>query len=218
MGKKKILISLFLPLVLASFLQSQSLADLAKKEKARRAAMKGKGVTVTTSADLSKVKRRPAVESAVQEQLAGETAAEAGQADVNAQSGATPPVAGQPAVTAAAAAEEAKAAAEKLAAETPPGETPAMSEKEFQAKQAELVEVSKQKQEMVELLSLKLNSLYQEFYGLDNMKSREIIQIQISDTYDKLLKAETDAKKAVKDLEDFSANTKRQNVPEIWIK
>jgi hypothetical protein len=211
MGKKKILISLFLPLVLASFLQSQSLAELAKKEKERRAAMKGKGVTVTTSADLSKVKRRPAVESAVQEQLAGETAAEAGQ-------GETPLVAGQPAVTAAVGAEEAKAAAEKLAAETPPGETPAMSEKDFRAKQAELVEASKQKQEMFDLLSLKLNSLYQEFYGLDNMKSREILQIQISDTYDKLLKAETDAKKAVKDLEDFSANTKRQNVPEIWIK
>jgi hypothetical protein len=218
MGKKKILVSLFLPLVLASFLQSQSLAELAKKEKERRAALKGKGATVTTSADLAKVKRRPAVESAGQEQTAEEAAAQAGQADVTAQQGETPPAAGQPAVTAAAAAEEAKAAAEKLAAETPPGETPAMSEKDFRAKQAELGEASKQKQEMFDLLTLKLNSLYQEFYGLDNMKSREILQIQISDTYDKLLKAETDAKKAVKDLEDFSANTKRQNAPEIWIK
>ncbi|MCJ7488379.1 MAG: hypothetical protein MUQ25_19750, partial [Candidatus Aminicenantes bacterium] len=60
--------------------------------------------------------------------------------------------------------------------------------------------------------------LYQEFYGLDNMKSREIIQLQISDTYDKLLKAETDAKKANKDLEDFVANTKRESVPDIWIR
>ena len=218
MGKKKFLVSLFLPLLLVSFLQSQSLAELAKKEKERRAAQKGKGATVTTSADLAKVKRRPAVESAGQEQTA-----RAGQADVKAQPGATPPTAGQPAATAAAAAEEAKAAAEKLAAEklaaeTPPGETPAMSEKDFRAKQTELVEASKQKQEMFDLLSLKLNSLYQEFYGLDNMKSREILQIQISDTYDKLLKAETDAKKAAKDLEDFSANTKRENVPEIWIK
>jgi hypothetical protein len=206
MGKKKILISLFLPLFLASFLQSQSLAELAKKEKERRAAMKGKGATVTTSADLSKVKRRPAVESAGQEQTA-----KAGQ-------GATPPAAGQPAVAAAAGAEEAKAAAEKLAAETPPGETPAMSEKDFRAKQAELGEASKQKQEMFDLLTLKLNSLYQEFYGLDNMKSREILQIQISDTYDKLLTAEAEAIKANKAFEDFSANTKRENVPDIWIK
>ncbi|MCX6571611.1 MAG: hypothetical protein NT006_09400 [Candidatus Aminicenantes bacterium] len=203
MGKKKILVSLFLPLLLASFLQSQSLADLAKKEKVRRAALKGKGATVTTSADLAKVKRRPAVESAVQEQMA-----QAGQAAVKAQPGAKPSAAGQPAV----------ATAEKTAEETPPGETPAMSEKEFLAKQAELGEASKQKQEMVDLLTLKLNSLYQEFYGLDSMKSREILQIQISDTYDKLLKAEAEANKANKDLEDFSANTKRENVPDIWIK
>jgi hypothetical protein len=211
MGKKKFLVSLFLPLLLVSFLQSQSLAELAKKEKERRAALKGKGATVTTSADLAKVKRKPAVESARQEQTAEESAAQAGQADVKTRQGETPPVAGQPAVAAA-------AGAEKPAEETPPGETPAMSEKEFQAKQAELVEASKQKQEMIDLLTLKLNSLYQEFYGLDNMKSREIIQAQISDTYDKLLKAETDANKATKDLEDFVAKRKRENVPDIWIR
>jgi len=71
---------------------------------------------------------------------------------------------------------------------------------------------------MVDLLTLKLNSLYQEFFGLDNVKSREILQSQISDTYDKLLKAEVEANKANKDLEDFSANTKRENIPDIWIK
>lgn len=203
MGKKKILVSLFLPLLLVSFLQSQSLAELAKKEKIRRAALKGKGAPVITSADLAKVKRRPAVESAGQEQTAL-----AGQAALKAQPGAKPPAAGQPAV----------AAVEKPAEETPPGETPAMSEKEFLAKQAELGEASKQKQEMVDLLTLKLNSLYQEFFGLDNVKSREILQSQISDTYDKLLKAEVEANKANKDLEDFSANTKRENIPDIWIK
>jgi hypothetical protein len=200
MGKKKFLISLFIPLLLASFLQSQSLSELAKKEKERRAALKGKKTVVITDSDLAKAKRRPAVESAVQEQTVEEAAAQEGQADVKAQLGETPP------------------AAEKPAEETPPAETPAMSEKEFQAKQAEFVEVCAQKQEMIDLLTLKLNSLYQEFYGLDNMKSREIIQLQISDTYDKLLKAETDAKKANKDLEDFVANTKRESVPDIWIR
>ena len=208
MGKKKLLISLFLPLFLASFLQSQSLAELAKKEKERRAAMKGKSATVTTSADLAKVKRKASVESVGQEQTAEEAAALAGQADGKAEQGAAPPAAGQPAAV----------AAEKPAEETPPGEKPAMSEKEFQVKQAEFVDVCKQKEEMIDLLKLKLNSLYQEFYGLDNMKSREIIQLQISDTYDKLLKAEADAKKATKDLEDFIANTKRENVPGIWIR
>jgi hypothetical protein len=210
MCKKKLLASLFLPLLLASFLQSQSLADLAKKEKERRAALKGKGATVATNADLGKVKKRAAVESSGQEQTAEEAAAQAGQADVKAQQGQTPPAAGQQAVE--------SAAGEKPVEETPPGETPAMSEKEFQAKQAELVQSAEQKQEMVDLLSLKLNALYQEFYGLDNLKSREIIQVQISDTYDKLLKAETEVKKATKDLEDFLAKTKKENVPAIWIR
>jgi hypothetical protein len=242
MGKKKILVFLFIPLLLVSFLQSQSLAELAKKEKERRAALKGKAAAVITSAELANVKKKPAVESARQEQTAEEAAAQAGQTDVKAGQDVTPPAAGQPAAAqagqtdvkagqdvtppaagqpAAAGSEEAKAtaaAAEKPPEETPPGETPAMSEKEFQAKQAELVKAAKEKQDMIDLLTLKLNSLYQEFYGLDNIKSRELIQLQISDTYDKLLKAETDAKKATKDLEDFFAKTKRENVPDIWIK
>jgi hypothetical protein len=144
MGKKKLLISLFLPLLLTSFLQSQSLAELAKKEKERRAAMKGKSATVTTSADLAKVKRKASVESVGQEQTAEGAAAQAGQADVKAEQVAAPPAAGQPAA----------AAADKPAEETPPGEKPAMSEKEFQAKQAELVEVCKQKEEMIDILKL----------------------------------------------------------------
>jgi len=215
MCKKKVWATLVLPLLLASFLQSQSLTELAKKEKERRAAMKGKGAPVVTTADLAKVKRQPAVETAGQEQVADETAAQAGQADAKAQPGEAPPAAGE---QAAAGAEAAKPAAEKPAEETPPGEIPAMSEKEVQAKQAELADACQQKQEMVDLLTLKLNSLYQEFYNLDSQKSREIIQIQISDTYDKLLKAETDSKKAAKDLEDFMAKPKKENVPEIWIR
>ncbi len=71
---------------------------------------------------------------------------------------------------------------------------------------------------MVDLLTLKLNSLYQEFYGLDNLKSREMIQVQISDTYDKLLKAETESAKAQKDLEDFVAQAGKAKAPAIWIK
>jgi hypothetical protein len=71
---------------------------------------------------------------------------------------------------------------------------------------------------MVELLTLKLSSLYQEFQGLDNMKTRELLQLQISDTYDRLLKAETESAKAKKDLEDFLALAKKASTPEIWIK
>ena len=199
MSKKKILVSFMLPLFLASFLQAQSLAELAKKEKERRAAMKGKGAPVATNADLNKVKKRAAVESRGQELTAEE---EAAQAEVNAQQGEAPP----------------DAAEETPAEEIRPGEEPPLSEQELQKKQTELADLAQQKIEMVDLLSLKMNALYQEFYGLDNLKSREIIQVQISDTYDKLLKAEAESAKARKDLEDFMAQRKKSDVPEIWIR
>jgi hypothetical protein len=210
MSKTKILASLMLPLFLASFLQSQSLAELAKKEKERRAALKGKGATVTTNADLGKVKKRAAVESTGQELTAEEAAAQAAQADSKAQQGEAPPAEG---AQAAQAAEEAKPSEE-----APPGDNPPMSAQEIQKKQNELADKLQEKIDMVELLNIKMNALYQEFYGLDNVKSRELIQLQISDTYDKLLKAETESAKAKKELEDFLAQTKKDAAPAIWIR
>jgi hypothetical protein len=207
MSKKRIVASLFLPLLLASFLQSQSLAELSKKEKERRAANKGKTTTVT-SADIAKVKKRPAVET-TEAQAAVEEEAQAGEAQVQ-QEGA-PPAAAQQAA-------EAAAQAEKPAEEAPQPDPVALSAQENQRKLNELATISEQKNEMVDLLTLKLNSLYQEFHGLDNVKSRELVQVQISETYDKLLKAEAEAVKAKKDLEDFMARTKKATAQKIWIK
>jgi hypothetical protein len=193
MRKIKWLAAFFLPLLLVSFLQSQSLADLAKKEKERRAALKGKTATVITPAELAKVKKRAAVESVNQEQTAEEAAA-AGQAGEAAQ-GAEAQGQAQEGVTPPATAGQAQAADAQKPAETAPAEAPPMSDKDYRAKQAELSKAAEDKQELVDLLTLKMNSLYQEFYGLDNMKSREIVQTQISDTYDKLLKAEIEARR-----------------------
>lgn len=205
MRTTKLLAALVCPLLLASFLQSQSLAELAKKEKERRAAMKGKG-TVITSADIAKVKKRPAVE-AVPDTVMTEGEAQAAEAAVGAPPEGTPP-AGQQA---------AEAAAEEPAP-TPEEDQAAQAAKDLEKKQAELADLAQQKAEMVELLTLKMNTLYQEFYGLENLKSRELLQVQISDTYDKLLKAETESAKAQKDLEDFLAQSKKASAPGIWIK
>jgi hypothetical protein len=199
----KLLAALVLPLFLASFLQSQSLAELAKKEKERRAAMKGKG-TVITSADIAKVKKRPAVESIPETAAAGEEGL-AGEAAVVTQQEGAPPAAGAQ-------------AAEAAATETPPDDQADLAAKDTQKKLTELTDLAKEKSELVELLNLKMNALYQEFYGLENLKSRELLQIQISDTYDKLLKAETESAKAQKDLEDFMAQAKKDSLPKIWIK
>lgn len=212
MGKKKLTVTLCLSLLLAGFLQAQSLAELAKKEKERRAGLKGRAATIT-SADIAKVKKRPAVETAPVEQAAGEEqAAQAGEA------GAAAPPEGAMAVTGAEEAAVEPPAAEKPAEAAPPAAEPAMSDQDLQARALELTKAVEDKQERVDLLTLKMNSLYQEFYSLDNLKSREMLQAQISDTYDKLLQAESDARKAEKDLEDFLARVKKDQAPTIWIK
>lgn len=222
MGKKELTVTLCLSLLLAGFLQAQSLADLAKKEKERRAALKGRATTIT-SADIAKVKKRPAVETVAVEQASGEEqAAQTGEAGAAAPpEGAAAVQAGAETAAAVTGAEEAAVeppAAEKPAEAAPPAAEPAMSDKDVQARALELTKAVEDKQERVDLLTLKMNSLYQEFYSLDNLKSREMLQAQISDTYDKLLQAESDALKAEKELEDFMAQVKKDQAPAIWIK
>jgi hypothetical protein len=208
MSTKKLLAFVLLPLFLAAFLQAQSVAELSKKEKERRAAIKGKPAHVVTNADLAKVKKRPAVEVVVPEKAGGaEQQAQAEGAEAG-QEGVTPPAGEQ---------QQAAGAEQKPAGEAP-AEGPAVSEKEFRTQLAELKVKSDQAQEQVDLYTLKMNGLWQEFYSLDDMKSRELIQLQISETYDKLTKAQLDADKAKKELDDFMANARREGVPSIWIR
>jgi len=209
MSKTKLLAAFFLPLLLTSFLQSQSLVELAKKEKERRAAIKGKATTITTE-DLAKVKKRPAVESTSQELPAEEQPAKAG---AEPQPGAAAAPEGELAAEAPAGAE-----AEKPAEETPPADDPDAAGRNLDKRQNELAEAAQEKAELVDLLTLKMNALYQQFQSIDNMKSRETIQLQISDTYDKLLKAETESAKAKKDLEDFLVQRKKSSAPQLWIR
>ena len=61
MSLKRVIAVFSLPLFLSSFLLSQSLVELAKKEKERREKLKGKKTIVVTNYDLKKVKKKPAV-------------------------------------------------------------------------------------------------------------------------------------------------------------
>lgn len=213
MNKTRRLAVICLPLLLVSFLHAQSVVELAKKEKERRAALKGKAATVITSAEIAKVKKRPAVEIVPPEQTSEEAAGEAGgnEAQAQAQEGAAPPAETQGAGAA-------EAQAENPVETLPDLQNPAPSAKEVQAKLAELTKAAQDKQELTDLLTLKLNSLYQEFYTLDNLKSRELLQAQISDTYDKLLQAQLDATAAAKELESYMAQAQKGKAPAIWIK
>jgi len=53
-----------------------------------------------------------------------------------------------------------------------------------------LEEAWKKAREYVDLLTLKLNALWAEFYGQTDMKSKDYIQMQISETYEKLTRAQ----------------------------
>jgi hypothetical protein len=189
--------------LLVSVLSAQSLTDLAKKERARRAAIKGKPAVVITNADLAKLKKKPAVEvseperPAVEGQAAGETSLPATQEEA---------VPAQAAV------------GQKPVEQTLAADQPTLSEKDFKARLSELTTKAQQAQEMIDLLTLKMNSLWQEYYNLTDVKAREFTQFQISETYDKLTKAEADAVRATRELDDFLATAKREGVPSIWIK
>jgi len=222
---KKICFVFVLFLLGVSFLSAQSLADLSKKEKERRAALKGKQ-TVVTNADLGKVKKKAAITESVKpaEEPASEAeAAPAGKPPTI--DGQQPEAEGEEAVAGEPEGEEPAAKTPPAAIEAPPDENApadepatALSEEEFNQRKTELEDVWNKAQEMVELLTMKMNGLWQEFYSLDDMTAREKIQLQISETYEKLLKAQTDETKARKDLDDFIALTPRESVPKLWIR
>lgn len=203
---KKMLSIAFLPLLLVSLLYSQSLSELSKKEKERRDSLKGKRVAVATNADLVKVKKKPAlvVESpaVLDETIEGEEMETAETAETTEEMG------------------ELTETPEKAAAAATPQEPPTaiMSEREFKGTKSDLESKWKAAQEQVELYTLKMNGLWQEFYALDDMKSRELIQLQISETYDKLTRAQVEETRAKQELDDFIANARREGVPSIWIR
>ena len=209
---KKIFVAFFLFLLGMSFLSAQSLAEASKKEKERRAALKGKQ-TVVTNADLGKTKKKAAMTESVPEMPAEEL------------EGAAPPDGEQAPAEDSAPGEPSPGETPPAAVETPPEAAPPaaqgappLSVEEFSQRKTELEDTWNKAQEMVELLTMKMNGLWQEFYSLDDMTARDKIQQQISETYEKLLKVQQDETKAREELDTFIARTPRENVPQIWIR
>lgn len=189
--KRIITLSLFV-LLAAAVVNAQSLTELAKKEKERRAAVKGKTTGVVTNSDLAKLKKAPAV---------GTGEAEAGQV--------------QPA-----AAGDAKAAAKPGQGQDQNAETqnPGMSEKDFKAKLGDYQDKVNKGQDLVDLLTLKMNALWQDFYSHGDPPSREQIQVQLNETYDKLTKSQADLAKAKNDLDDFKEKSRKDGIPQAWMR
>lgn len=194
---------LLISLMSVSVLQSQSLVELAKKERERRAALKDKRAPVITNADLFKVKLTPAVEVAVAENrpesslVIGEEAALPTLPEAAAEEARTA-VAGEP----------------QVISDIGPLR---MSEAEFRAKLVELKTKVDEAQDLIDLLTLRMNALWQQFYNVDGAR-QELLKAQISETYEKLTKTQLEASRAQKEYDDFVANARREGVPQIWIR
>ncbi len=190
MKKAAVFIVSFLFLALALF--PQSLAELAKKEKERRESLKGKKISVVTEVELAKVKLEPAISVALPEN-------------------AVVPGQGLPAEQPQQQQQQPQPA-EK--AQTPPPRTEAQDEqailKDVSGENPnELARKHERAKERLDLLTLKMSALWQQFYSLDNMMPQGEVQKQISETYAKLLQAQEEEAAAREELQRALALRKK---------
>jgi len=190
MQAKKVFVFLFLPLFLGSFLYSQTLAEIAAKEKERRASLKEKKARVVTNADLAKLKKKPALEvPAAEEPPVKEEVI-------------TPPAPAPPA----------------QGSQVEPVTGEAALDENSRATLQELQEKWEKAKEYVELLTLKMGALWQQYNNLVPTSSKEAVQLAISETYLKLEYAQEEETKARQALEKFLSQAKKDTLPQIWIK
>jgi hypothetical protein len=145
----------------------QSLVELAEKEKARRAKLKDKKSIVLTNDDLKKISKETALQSTNIPNV------EAGQKEPN-----TP---------------ESKASAQSPEVKVSVSEKQSSESAGSAPPEITLKEELKNTEEIVGVLTLKMRSLWQEFYSMDDMTPRDVIQKEISETFQQLQEARTKA-------------------------
>ncbi len=183
MTLKKIIVAFSVPLFLSSFLFSQSVVELAKKEKERRTSLKNQKVLFITNATLRNLTRRSAVivsgsilptEGAPPEEI-------------------TPPAEGTP----------------PEGAPLNPNAAEPQKEKDINTRITELEQKWNSQKEYVSLLNTRINGLWQEYYSMDDMMDRGGIQKEIAETSQKLEKAQQDETKMSEDLEKLRVQVKK---------
>jgi len=200
MSAKKAAALFLAPLFLSSLLLSQSLSEIAQKERARRAGLKGKKVTVITNADLAKMTKKPALEMPPS------------QPEPDAKPGSASPTAP----------ESASAVSVPSGADAGPIGTPppaaAPAEPSQSATLQELQRKLDRAKEYVELLTLKMGALWQERDGLRDQKAIGAVQLAIGETFSKLQTAQEEATRAQQELDTFLAGAKKDASSKLWIK
>lgn len=173
-------------LALAASLGAQSLAELAKQEKARRESLKGRRAVVITNAGLMRVKKLPAVEVVPPEAESSDgVAAEEDQAmepaTVTDEGGPTnlPSGSGAP------------QSRRITPAVAPNGPLITGEADRDQADAGGTLEARlKAANDLVDLLTTKMNALRQQFENQDAMVPGYVIQQQLDETNQRLLKAQ----------------------------
>jgi hypothetical protein len=189
---KKILGAVFMLLVCSSLLLSQSLVDVAKKEKERRAKLKGKSGKVVTNEDLTKIKKQPEV--VTNEDLKkNERQPSVSTPDLQVSSEDIPERAEKP---------------EKKPTQTKSDSTEQTESDETKHLESLLLKYEEAK-DQVEKLTTKMNGLFMKYYSPDNTTPKEMIQSEISRTALQLQKARDDEEKAKKGLEDFKSKKQK---------
>jgi hypothetical protein len=189
---KKILGTVFMLLVFFSLLLSQSLVEVAKKEKERRARLKGKSGKIVTNDDLNRIKKQPKVvtnEDLKKGQRQPGVSVPSQQASKDDTS------------------ENAKKSENKLtptrsdsSEQSEPDTTPHLVSLEIKYEKAK---------EQVERLTTKMNGLFMKYYSPDNTTPKTMIQSEISRTGLQLQKARDDEEKAKKELDDLKLKSKK---------
>ncbi|MFC2158900.1 hypothetical protein ACFLT9_13790 [Acidobacteriota bacterium] len=164
---KKLSVILIVLLFCVNFISSQSLVELAKKEKERRARLKDKKIIVLTANSLKNKDKKSAV--------------------ISTRAQATPVVQNQ---------EENESPSTKRTitprVKTPPSKKEAAIVPEKLENRKDLEIKWNKAVEYVELLTLKMNALWQEFYSMNDMRSREELQRQIREAFIKLQAAQAE--------------------------
>lgn len=181
MNFKKIIVGITLPFFLSSLLLSQSVVELAKKEKERREKLKGKKEIVVTNADLGKLKKRPALTTSRPVFYRDQTGRLATPSE--------------------------KPSPEKKAQ---PSEVEGIDRREPREETPEELEAKWNKaKEMVVLWTTRLNGLWHEFYNMNSMRSKETIQQEIAQTSQKLEQAKRDEANAKRNYDRSLIRKKR---------
>jgi len=194
---------------LAASLGAQSLADLAKKEKARRASLGGRHAAVVKNADLLRVQKAQAVEVTIPEEIGGETVSGEGQ-DVEPEtvSEGTEPAS----LPSGSGAPSGRRIVPSVAPDGP------LITGEANRDQAEgrgtLDAQLKAANELVDLLTTKMAALRQQFEFQDAMVPGYVIQQQLDETNQRLLKAQAQQARIEAQMTKGAPAKKAPGVPE----